>query len=381
MQKKRIWTFVLITIAIILLAILMISYDWEQVNSYEQYNTSTLSYVSGTVVSIEKEELTKDSYEDSRYFGTQKVVVEIHEGTYEDQEVSITNYLSNTLNIKVSEGQRVIVCVDQPGNAETYFTIFNYDRSGSLVVILGIFVLGMLLVGGMKGLRAVESLVFTMIMILFFLVPGIYHGMQVIPMTIIVLLIVVVCAVFLLNGLEKKTLLFAASTMTGLLIAAGFCAVCQSLLHINGYNFSEVESLLLISQSTGLEVKHLLFAGVLISSMGAVMDVGVSIVSALTEVKKANPGQSKKEVFTAGMNIGKDMIGTMSNTLILAFTGTSLTTVLLLIAFGYQPLQLLNSDYLTMEIVRGVSSTFAVIMTVPAASGISAIFIKDNIER
>ena len=81
------------------------------------------------------------------------------------------------------------------------------------------------------------------------------------------------------------------------------------------------------------------------------------------------------------MNIGKDMIGTMSNTLILAFTGTSLTTVLLLIAFGYQPLQLLNSDYLTMEIVRGVSSTFAVIMTVPAASGISAIFIKDNIER
>ena len=126
MQKKRIWTFVLITIAIILLAILMISYDWEQVNSYEQYNTSTLSYVSGTVVSIEKEELTKDSYEDSRYFGTQKVVVEIHEGTYEDQEVSITNYLSNTLNIKVSEGQRVVVCVDQPENAETYFTIFNY---------------------------------------------------------------------------------------------------------------------------------------------------------------------------------------------------------------------------------------------------------------
>lgn len=112
------------------------------------------------------------------------------------------------------------------------------------------------------------------------------------------------------------------------------------------------------------------------------MDVGVSIVSSLHEVKRANPKQTAKELFTAGMNIGKDMIGTMSNTLILAFTGSELTTILLLIAFGYQPVQLLSSNYLTMEVVRGLSSTFAVIMTVPAASGISAIFIKEeNKER
>ena len=112
------------------------------------------------------------------------------------------------------------------------------------------------------------------------------------------------------------------------------------------------------------------------------MDVAVSIVSALYEVKRANPYQSRKQLFLAGMNIGRDMIGTMSNTLILAFTGSALVTMLLLIAFDYQTSQLLNSDYLMLELVMGISSTFGVVMTVPAAALISARFITENsIER
>lgn len=376
MPKKKKLTSTVIFLCILLLVVCVIGYDWEQRNDYQKYNTSSLSYVSAKVLSVMRENLTKDRTDEHRYLGTQEVVVRIDEGVFEGQEKTIINYLSTSSNVRVLEGERIIVCVDSPLNAQPYFTIYNYDRSFPLGLIFLGFVAGILLVGGKKGLKSLEGLVLTMISILFFLIPGIYHGIKVIPLTVVTLLAVIFMALFLMNGLQQKTILFAGATGAGVLVAAIFCAVCEKLLKVNGYYFSEVESLLLIAQSTGLEVKHLLFAGVLISSMGAVMDVGVSIVSALYEVKRANFSQGPKELFKAGMNMGKDMIGTMSNTLILAFTGTSLTTMLLLIAFGYQPLQLLNSDYLAIELVRGISSTFAVVMTVPLASAMGAIFIK-----
>ena len=377
-QMKRKIFYVLSTVTVILFLLFCVLFDWNQVNSYKSYNTSTLNYVRGKVTSVEAENLTKDSLDSDRYYGTQELIVEIFEGYYEGEQIRITNYLSNSSNVLVSEGQRVIVCVDMPENAEAYFTVYNYDRTIPLTIVFGVFALAMIMVGGMKGLKALGGLIVTMVVILFFLVQAIYHGIQVVPCTILALFIVVFLALFIMNGIEKKTVLFAASTLTGIAVAAAFCMAAQKMLHVTGYNFSEAESLVLISQSTGLEIRHLLFAGVLISSMGAVMDVGVSIVSALYEVKRANPAQSRKELFTAGMNIGKDMIGTMSNTLILAFTGTSLTTMLLLMAFGYQPAQLINSDYLTLEIVRGISSTFAVIMTVPVSSAICAAFIGQD---
>lgn len=375
--EKRKYADIFIGIVVFVIIIICGKYDWQSVNSYKMYNNSTLRYVSGRVISVESENLEKDD-STQRYYGVQELKVYIKEGAYKGQEVLITNYLSTTTNVLGKKGMNVIVCVDVPENASPYFTIYNYDRNTGLWIVIGAFCLALILVGGRKGIKAMAALMFTIIAILFFLVQGIFHGVQIVPFSIVTLIVVTVLALVILNGLEKKTILFACATLSGLVVAAVFCAFSQKLLYINGYNFSEVESLLLIRNSTGLEIKNLLFAGVLISSLGAVMDVAVSIVSALYEVKKANPKQSRKTLFLSGMQIGKDMIGTMSNTLILAFTGTSLTTILLLLAFGYQMPQLLNSDYFMLELVRGISSTFAVVMTVPAASAISAVFISDR---
>ncbi len=361
-----------IMVAVVVACVL---YDWDSVNSYRMYNTATLDYVRARVVSVESSDLERGT-DSSRYYGTQELLVYIKEGDYEGQEISVTNYLSDTTNVLAEEGMSIIICVDTPEDASPYFTVFNYDRQTGLAAIAGLFAVAMIVVGGRKGVRAVIGLGFTMVVILNCLVQGVFHGMSVVPFCAAVLAAVTVFALVILNGIEKKTVLFAAATLAGVAIAAGFCALSQKVLCVNGYNFSEVESLSLIKSNTGLEIEHLLFAGVLISSLGAVMDVAVSIVSSLYEVKQANPALGKKEIFASGMRIGKDMIGTMSNTLILAFTGTSLVTMLLLPAFGYQTSQLLNSDYLMLEVVRGLSSTFAVVMTVPAASAISALNIN-----
>ena len=116
----------------------------------------------------------------------------------------------------------------------------------------------------------------------------------------------------------------------------------------------------------------MLMASVLIAALGAVMDVGMSIAASLEEIHMLNPELGSRALMESGMRIGKDMIGTMTNTLILAYTGTALTTMILLLAYGYDMGHLLNSDYLAMELAQGIAATGGVVLTVPVASIISA---------
>ena len=120
-------------------------------------------------------------------------------------------------------------------------------------------------------------------------------------------------------------------------------------------------------------VRWLLLAGVLISALGAVMDVAVSLAASLEELVLVNPNMGQKALLRSGLNIGKDMIGTMSNTLVFAFAGGSLTTLLVLISYGTRPNQLLHSDYVALELAHGLCGTCAVILTVPLASLAAAI--------
>ena len=136
---------------------------------------------------------------------------------------------------------------------------------------------------------------------------------------------------------------------------------------------SEVEPLLQLRQ-TGVPIglRYRLVGGIVISALGAVMDVAMSISSALEEVHAANPGYGAKELCRSGMNIGRDMVGTMTNTLILAFIGSGLVLILYLYSIAPARHQLLSSAYLANELVCGVSSSIGVILSVPITAAISA---------
>ena len=136
----------------------------------------------------------------------------------------------------------------------------------------------------------------------------------------------------------------------------------------------QVEDLLLVSQNTGLKIGQVLFVGVLISSLGAVMDMTMSIASSLYEMKQVSPGVTKGQLVKSGMAIGRDMIGTMCETLILAFVGTALTTMLVLVSYGIQFDQLLSSDYIAIELLHAVTGSMAVVLSVPATALLSGMF-------
>lgn len=164
---------------------------------------------------------------------------------------------------------------------------------------------------------------------------------------------------------HKKTLVSILGTMVGVL-CAGISAQLFSLLSgITGYNVSDIETLMTLWNTNRIQVGGLLFSGLLISSMGAVMDVAMSISSSMSEILKQNPEMTRKELFKAGIHVGRDMMGTDSNTLILAFAGSSVSMLLLDYAYNLPYQQIINSNNIGIAIMQGLSGSFGIVLSVP----------------
>mgnify|MGYP002678925837 FL=1 len=348
------------------------SFDWDRINSYTMYNNDSRTFVRGRVVSVDNERLETDPYDHSRYLGEQELTVLILEGDQKGDKVSIDNYLSQTHNIYVNANQKIIVCADMPEGVVPYYTVFNYDRCLPLGILVVVFAAVMLFVGKGKGLRALAGVVFTLLLVVLFMVQAIYHGFPPVIVSILTILTGTAVSLLLLNGYSRRTAVSALATVLGVAVTGIIFYISSKTLHLTGFNSDNAEELLVIQGATGLSVRSLLIAGVLVSSLGAVMDVAVSLTAALMELVAVDPSVTARQVMKSGFNIGKDMIGTMSNTLILAFAGTALNTMLVLTAYGVSRTQFISSDYLAIELAQGLCATIGVILTVPITTGICA---------
>lgn len=357
----------------IALFVVIMAYRFSNLQfGYKRYETSTLNYEIANVLKVNIQDIKMDITDDFMN-GYQNITVEFLSGNEKGKIVVIDNYLSATHNIVAKSGKKLIICCDTPDGVEPYYTVYNYYRSPYIWLILLVFLTIVALIGGKKGLRSSISLLFTIFMIVCFLLPGLYRGSSPIVITIISTCISTTVTIYLLNGLSYKTLVGIVSTMAGVISAGIIFIAISKLLIISGYQTEEAESLILIAQSTGLQINGVLFAGVTTASLGAVMDVGVSIGAALFEIIRLNPGITGKSLFLSGMNIGKDMIGTMTNTLILAFAGSSMMTLLIFISYGVSYHQLFSSDYLSVELAVAIAGSLAVVIMVPVTSALCAL--------
>lgn len=336
--------------------------------SFQSLVSDTVSYIPGTVLEVVEEDLTPSDLKGGPQLGEQTLTIELKDGS----QITLTNYLTNTHNILAREGMRVVVCVDAPENVEPYYTLYQYDRSVGLGVVVAIFLLLMLLVGGEKGFYATLALAFSLVFLLKITVPVIYSGGSPILAGLAMVLVSTAVTVFLIYGLSPRGVLGIGVVLAGEFVACGLFLLFSLLLHLSGFKSSDAENLLVAAQNTGLNISTVLFAATMIASLGAVMDVAVSLLSALWEVRLADPDITGRGLWRAGLRMGRDMIGTMSNTLIFAFAGGSLTTLLVLMTYGTDPVQLLHSDYIALELAHGLCGTCAVILTVPLASLVSA---------
>lgn len=314
--------------------------------------------------------------------GTQVVNVEILSGKYEGKVIQATNVDSYLYGADCKVGSKIIVQVSEY-NGSLSASVYNYDRTNVLYMIIALFLILLVLIGKRKGFTSALGLIFTFICIMFLYLPMLYLGFLPFFSAVIVVILTTLVTMYFIGGFSMKTVCAVLGTIAGVIVAGVFASCFGMLSNISGYNVSDIETLIYIGQNSKMDISGLLFSGIIIASLGAVMDVAMSISTTIEEIKFHNPNVSGKELFKSGIKIGGDMMGTMSNTLILAFTGGSLSTLVVFYAYDMSFLQMFNSYDMGIEIIQGISGSLGVILTVPFVSIIAAVLMskKSNLPK
>ena len=336
-------------------------------------DSGRLVYAPAKVTAVLSDNAQEDfENAEGRRVGDQELEIQILSGDHKDEIMTVTNYMSALFNVDVQQGDRIIVRIMTDENGSYYASVFNYDRGIVLGGFLLIFFILLGALGGKKGLGALAGLLLTLGCIWFILIPCLLRGVPAIPVTIAGSAVSAAAGLIFLNGYSKKTFCAVCGCVGGVLVSGIAAAVVGTLSPMNGFNMQEAENLILYGADQGLKVSGLLVCGVLISALGAVMDVALGIASSVWEMKEQNPDASVGSLFRSGMQIGKDAMGTMANTLILAFAGSSLNMLILVQTYNIPFLQLINTDSIALEVVQSVAGSIGILLTVPLVALISA---------
>lgn len=348
-------------------------YTISQVHRVPLMENGGRSFVKAQVVSIVQDHEQAGDI----YIGDQTVQLKLLTGEHAGETVQATSSSAYLYGVHCTVGMKVIAIVSESGG-ELVTSVYGYNRTPALYAIVGLFLLSILIIGGKRGLYAVIGLLFTFVSIIWFFLPALYRGWSPILAAIVVVILTTLVTMYLVGGFTAKATVAVIGTVLGVLAAGVLAWIFGKVTHVTGYNVSDIENLIYVQEETGIQVGELLFAGILIAALGAVMDVSMSISSTLQELYDQNPTMTARQLFRSGMTVGRDMMGTMSNTLILAFVGGSINTIVMFYAYDYEYLQLINLFDMAIEIIQGISASMGVILTVPFVSFIGAWMIANR---
>ena len=348
-------------IPVVLLAVFVIFTVYiNQVDKVALVNREGQTFEKGVVTEILQDNLQPNGTR----VGEQRVLVRLTTGVRAGQELETTSASGYLFGADCTVGMRVIVLQSVAGDS-TITSIYSQDREWVIYAFAAAYLVVLCLVGGKQGVKGALGLVFTFFCILFVYLPLVYRGLSPFWVSVFICVITTLVTMYLIGGPTRKTLVATGGTVAGVVIAGISATIFSMATGITGWNVSDIESLLTLASTSGVQVGGLLFSGLLISSLGAVMDVAMSIGSAIAEIHAQNPALSRGELFKAGMHVGRDMMGTDSNTLILAFAGGSISMLVLDYAYSLPYQQIINSNNIGIAIMQGLSGSFGIVLAVP----------------
>ena len=335
--------------------------------------TEYAEYEKGRVVEILMDNCEVSEVAENAYRGDQKLLVKVTSGQYKGETMLVSGFVGPIYGEPAKVGQSVVLSINTYANGDHTATVYEYNRTPIVFLILGIFVLVTIAVGGRTGAKSVLGLILTMVVILMVFLPLLMKGWLPIPTAFLLCSLVAVVCFVILGGCSKKVLCACIGTIGGVAFSMLFGILTQKLLHLDGLRATDAEALLQLRQTgTPVHIRGLLVAGVIISALGAVMDVAMSIASAQSELKAVDPNLSARALWRSGMNIGRDMVGTMTNTLILALVGSSLVLMIYLSSLEPSFSQLMSGTFFSVEMVQAIASSVGVILAVPLSALIGA---------
>ncbi len=293
----------------------------------------------------------------------QEIKIKILSGAHKGEEKVLENsILGNPADLNIMKGDKVIIYLEKFEDDRLIIQIHDYYRLPQIILLVFIFFVLMILIGKAQGLRSIVSLLFSIFLIFKVFIPMALKGFNPVWLSLVIASIISITTLFIIAGFRKKTIAAILGTIGGLISAAILAFVFTNLSRLSGLSSEEAR---ILASSFFLDFKGLLFSSIIIAALGAVMDVAISVASGIAEVKKANSEISRKKLISSGMEIGKDIIGTMSNTLIFAYVGASLFILLLFTKFGDSYLKFFNFDFVAEEIIGAISGSIGLILTVP----------------
>lgn len=376
--------FLAIAVLIAAAFLFLLAYDKAQTTESVPQSTvqSGILYETAKVLSIDDDEYQGQQDFEDIPVGKQIVTVELTSGKFKGRQFQLKNDLSYLYGTLLSEGDPITVAISLDTGEIDNIIIEDYDRTIPLLLVIAAFIIATVLVGTKIGAKSLLGLALTIVCIFTILIPLLLQGYPTIPTILVMCSYVTVVEFILLGGLNKKTVCAMLGTISGVVIAALFGEIACELMRINGYKMyvvePTVEALLQLKQTQdpmkSLQIGDLLVGGILIATLGAVNDVAMSISSAMNELVTVNPNLTRRELLRSGMNIGRDMVGTMTNTLILAFVGGSLVVLIYLSSLEPSFTQLMTTSYVSVEVVQGIASSIGVILAVPVSVLIGMLF-------
>lgn len=374
---------VLVIAAVVFFAALFCIYSKDILNGagdiFSSDGDGVVEFEKATVTEIVSEDLEIDEVADGAYKGTQELKVIVKSGRYKNEEMVIYNYIGPLSGVPVSEGDSVAITIKTQDNGEHSATVYEFNRIPILAAFLLLFFIVIILVGGRTGLKSLVGLIITVICLFAILIPLLLKGAPTILTTFIICCYIALVCFAILGGVHRKTISAFLGTVSGAFLAMVLGMMVQFLAKIDGLRLEDAEPLLQLKYAgASISLKGLLVAGIIISALGAVMDVAMSISSALEEVHAANPTLSRNELFHSGMNIGRDMAGTMTNTLILAFLGSEFTLIIFLYSRGLSFYHLYSTAFVALETIGGLSASIGMILAIPLTALISASLIASS---
>jgi len=361
-RYKTLLFFALATLAMVLMILFGLSYNID----FGLNQMENVTYPSARVLEVLSDETVVDDHGIRR--GRQDLRVEITSGPHRGRIVNAQNTLFVDAPIYAQPGSRLILFFDYAeGDLSYQARVHTYERATGIYLMVALFLAILVLVSGKSGLRAAFGLIFTFVSILFLLIPAISQGAPPALLTLGLSIVITAVSLIALMGFTRKTWISIAGTLIGI----GFYGISYLLiswvLQVNGFNIPEMSVLITIGFMGNIGISELLFCGILIASLGAVMDTAVSVASATAELG-VDGASLFRDLFRKSMTVARDCIGSSANTLILAFTGTFFVTLVLFRLNNFDYHMIIHRADIAVEVLRAISASIGMVLCGPATA-------------
>ncbi len=351
----------------IIIAVLFTAGGWFTFRDFPRTAQTSADYIRARVQSVANYTENVDVFHN--VIKTVYFTAEITEGEDKGAEIPAVQDIGGAYAARekeISAGDRIFVAWGlSDGTGEEQLQFAGYDRGVALLLLCAAFFGIIVLIGGVKGVNTILSLTFTCLAIFLVYIPSLLSGMNVYASTVVVSVYIIFMSLMLINGPGKKTLCAVLGNLGGVAVAAGLASLSHIIMKMTGFSGDDAMMLSLSTTGVSLDILGIVWGGIVLGSLGAIMDVAMSIASAMQELGEHMTQKSFTKMFKSGLNIGRDAIGTMTNTLILAYIGSSLALVLVLIMNSNDTSYLLSTEMIAAELLQSVAGSMGILFAVP----------------